>query len=141
LPAWHDQFTTPDPDRLVGEIGSQHTAAYAALMKRISALDHLVEELRWMGVPWRWTIAYQDSTRDVAFIIPDPDCPKLSIPIALEQIGRLDSKKLPKTVREGLARARVVGDVAWAEWEVASQAAATDLGKFLAKLERELAGV
>ncbi|MEQ8770693.1 MAG: hypothetical protein RIB60_09320 [Phycisphaerales bacterium] len=141
MPAWHDQFTTPDPDRLIGEIDPQHVPAHAALIKRLDGLDHLSEELRWMGVPWRWTIAYRDGSRDVAFIIPDPGSPKLAIPIALDRIARLESKKLPRTVRDGLAKARVVGEVAWAEWEIASQAAATDLGKFLVKLERELAGV
>lgn len=141
MPAWHDQFATPCLETLTAEIDPQHAPAWAAIQKRIGGLEGLTEDLKWMGIPWRWTITFKDGARDVVHLIPDPDAPRLAIPIAVEQITGLDTKKLPRTVRDGLARARVVGGIAWAEWEVTSQAAATDLGKFLAKLERELASV
>ncbi|GJM19472.1 MAG: hypothetical protein DHS20C14_16850 [Phycisphaeraceae bacterium] len=138
MSAWQDRFTTPQTADLDAGIHPDNAPAYQALRNRLEALDHLTPEIRWMGIPWRWTYVYVDeSGTDTAFLIPEPTNPALAMPLPLNRAEDLDAKRLAKTVREGLARARVVGDIAWPEWELSSVSAATELGKFIAKLERE----
>ncbi len=141
MPAWHDQFTPGCPDRLTNEIDEQFAPAFATIKKRLDGLDHLSCEVRWMGIPWRWSYVYHADEGDIAYLVPDPQSPMLAMPIALEQLASVETKKLARSVREGIARARVVDETAWVEWELASQAASNDVGKFVAKLQRELAGV
>jgi len=125
---WRDQFTIPHPDHLAEAIPEHRSQPVRELLKRLDALDGLTQEVRWMGIPWRWTLAYRDPDEgEVAYLVPDPECPRFAMPIPVGWIDGVDPKALARPVREGLARARVVGPVAWAEWNLDAASLASDL--------------
>ena len=139
MTAWENRFSTPDARALAAAIIEPCRAAFDAVLARLDSLEGASREVRWLGVPWRWTLAYRCDGEDVAFLVPDPQRPLLALPLAVAWLDGTDVKRLSRPVREGLARARVVGPTAWAEWELTSVTLATDLGRLLARAEREAA--
>lgn len=125
---WRDQFTVPHPDHLLEAIPPDRSAPARDLLASLDAIDGLSQEVRWMGIPWRWTLVFRDADHaDVAFLIADPERPAFAMPIPVGWIDGVDPSSLSRPVREGLARARVVGTVAWAEWALDAASLPADL--------------
>lgn len=125
---WRDQFVVPHPDHLVEAIPADRLEPFRKLLAALEPLDGLAQEVRWMGIPWRWTLAFREPDEgDLAFLVPDPERPRFAMPIPVGWIDGVDPRTLARPVREGLARARVVGQVAWAEWDLDAATLASDL--------------
>jgi hypothetical protein len=105
------------------------------------------EAISWQGLPWRWTLVYRcegDPTEVFAYLVPDPEAPKLSLPLTAEMIQSMPVKRMKKHIRETLDHARCVGALRWPTFEVTSKSALVDVldiakrkRKFIEKQQKE----
>lgn len=140
MTAWDNRFTTPDAPTLLSQIAEPCRDAFDTARARLDALEGATSTVRWLGVPWRWTLVYRVEGEDLAYLVPDPQRPVLAIPLPASWLDGPEAKRLSRPVRDGLARARVVGQTAWAEWELSSVTLATDLGRLLSRSQQQPAG-
>ena len=104
----------------------------------LRALPGVVEELSWQGVPWRWTLTYRfpeaAAERPGLYLIPDPNRPKISMPLPENVVQTLPLHRLKRHVRDGVTQGRKVNGVLWATWEVTSK---TQVGEILEIIARQ----
>lgn len=87
------------------------------------------ESLSWRGV-WHWTLAYRGQGRAepaCAYLIPDPERPRLCIMITEERLADLPLRKVSKAVRESVIHAPPVNGVRWPVWAIHSKAQVDEL--------------
>lgn len=122
--AWEDQFRIPTLDELRNHYPKQLGNLISLARERFLAFEGIEEEIVWQGLPWRWTLTYrcpEDPTRAWAYLVPDPEKPKISMPLTQEMVGALPMRRLKKYVRDGVVFARRVENVYWATWEVTNR--------------------
>src|SRR5690606_22832376 len=108
---------------LIAGLDERCAALVQLARDRFARVEGLREQVAWVGVPWRWTFRFVESdgdTRPRAFVVPQPGRPAVAMPLTLEQVERLQSRRISRFVRDGVAAAPVVGGVRWAEWEIAN---------------------
>lgn len=137
--AWTDQFSSPEPQTLIAEVPPPHDRVITDATDLFDRVDGFDCEVRWMGLPWRWTLVYREDDRDAIYVIPDPECPRVAMQIGVNTLAEGDLRKLARPVREGLARARVVGSSVWAEWDLATPGMVSNLDELVTRLWREAA--
>lgn len=137
--AWTDQFATPGAQTLIAEVPDPHDRVLTDTTDWLDRVDGFDCEVRWMGLPWRWTIVYREDDRDALFVIPDPESPKIAMQIGVNTLAEADMRRLSRPVREGLARARVVGQTVWAEWDLSTPGLAANLDELVNRLWRDAA--
>jgi len=123
--AWEDQFRMPSLDELRNHYPKQLGNLISAARDRLLEFDGVEEEIAWQGLPWRWTLTYrcpEDPTRAWAYLVPDPEKPKISMPLTQEMVAALPMRRLKKFVRDGVVFARRVENVYWATWEITNRA-------------------
>lgn len=127
--AWEDRFRTPKLDELLGAFNRQTLPCVELARSLLQSLPGAREELAWQGVPWRWTLTYwlPGSDRAAAFLVLEPNKPRLAFPISGETLGRLNPRKMSKSIRDGIVLASEVGGVRWACWELTGKAFVTEL--------------
>lgn len=128
--AWEDKFRTPSIADLRQHYNRQLGNLLDTARERFLAFPGVKEELSWQGLPWRWTILYMspdDPGRPWVYLVPDPEKPKISMPLTTETIGALPMQRLKKHVRDGVLAGRMVAGVHWATWEVTSKAQLQDV--------------
>lgn len=122
---WEDQFRVPTLDDLRGHYPKQLGNLIEVARERLLQFNGVREEVSWQGLPWRWTLVYrcpQDPVRAWAYLVPDPEKPKLSLPLTDEQVQALPMRRLKKFVRDGVLCARKVDSVYWATWDITNRA-------------------
>ncbi len=132
--AWQDRFVTPNPEALVAAVRAAETAAthFDELRDALNTDLALRETLGWHGIPWRWSFAYTvpghpDQTHPLAYLIPEPARPQIALPIRADAADAIGATKLHRSIKDGLANGKLVGDTLWAEWELASVPRIPDL--------------
>lgn len=128
--AWEDRFARPDAGALIEGVPKPQHQFMAHARERLLAIPGVREEVRWLGVPWRWSMVYlgpEARARPIAYLVPDPAKPRLAVPLAGDIVAALPLKKLPKFIREGLSLAPIVNAVRWCQWELPSKSAADDV--------------
>ncbi len=121
-PVWKNRFRTPQAPELLDAMDKQVSVVVAYARDLIRGFPQLSETLEWQGV-WNWTFTYSngDPRGPVAFVVPNPARPRLTLALPDEAIPNLPIKKLSRYVRDGLAHAPVVDGVRWAAWDIASK--------------------
>jgi hypothetical protein len=129
-PAWQDRFTPPDVDELLAGLGKQQLQLIEHARNGLLALDDVTEKVTWLGIPWRWTLAYGvegSEDRPWAYLVPQPGKPLLAIPMNSEMVKSLPMRRLPKFVRDVIAFSPRVAGVHWLQWELTGRGMVDDL--------------
>ena len=115
---WTDRFSQPSPESLIQGVPSALSGPIEAAMDKLRTLPGIQEMVLWQGV-WHWTIAYRheaDASRCMAYLIADPNKPRLCIPVPSELVPLLPIRKLSRFVRDGILHAPAVGTIRWSCW-------------------------
>jgi hypothetical protein len=124
---WEDRFQTPTAEELAGELHRQHAPAFAHAREIAGSGGR--EAVTWQGV-WNWTIEFRhngDAGPALAYLIPDPDRPRVCVPIPEEALAALGKRRLAKHVKDSLAHAPVVQGVRWPVWEIHTKAGVEEI--------------
>lgn len=126
---WPDRFREPTVEYLIEFLRRQNLPAFNQARTKLLALDGMHETIAWQGV-WNWTIGYRmagQSGSACAYLIPDPDKPRLCVPIAEHRLADLPTRKLSKIVREAILHAPAVNGDRWPVWAIQSKAQIDEL--------------
>lgn len=123
---WRDRFRTPRVVDLINAAPGSTAAIVRAVREQVIANTESTEAVRWLGIPWRWTLAFTRRGTDEPwlYLVPNPAEPRIAAVLSAEFVESLLRTCVVKSVREGAASARVVGATAWVEWRVESVAVA-----------------
>lgn len=128
---WADRFSTPTADGLAKAMDKPMSELVESARSWLHEFGTLTEEVSWQGDSWRWTLVYRTADRDErlpwVYLIPDPDGPKLAIPLQESEVRKLPLARAKKHVRDGISTAKRVEDTLWAVWDVASKSALDDV--------------
>jgi hypothetical protein len=151
---WSNKFQCPGPRQLREGYEPELRAVFDAARELILEREGLVETVVWHGVPWRWTLVYQDPagengyglalarpTRAFAYLIADPARLQVCLPLTREQIAAMPLKRFKKVSRDSIIFARAVAGVAWPNWDLPTQAAVEDVAEVVRRKHKMTAGV
>lgn len=143
---WADRFTTPTADGLRKAMDKPLGDLLETARTWLAEFGTLQEEVSWQGESWRWTLVYRAngsaSRYPWAYLIPNPEGPKLAIPLDESEVRKLPLARAKKHVRDGITTAKRVDNTLWAVWDVGSKTALDevfDLVKRRHKLAQEAA--
>jgi len=126
---WEDRFRSPTPEELLAAVCKSLLPATELASRILRDSESLRPTVQWRGV-WHWTIVFAhpgDPDPAAAYLIPDPIRPRLCIPFPEAAIADLPVKRLPKSVRDGLAHAPIVAGVRWPVWDIQNKAHTEEL--------------
>ncbi|MGP1272908.1 MAG: hypothetical protein ACTS22_06205 [Phycisphaerales bacterium] len=131
--AWLDRFSKPTAEALLRGYPQESADLLADLVSELTSRTGRAPTVQWMGIPWRWSIAFRRSSdaEPWAFLVPMDEAPVLAMPLAADVLDGPAGRALPKSLRDPIARAPMVGQVRWAEWPLLSHHAATELLSFI----------
>ena len=121
---WTDRFSKPEVGDLSAHYDGVVGALFDAARRSVAEPESVEERLVWQGLPWRWTLVFEhpgDPTKAFAYLVPDPQAPKISIPLTSEMIQRLPMRRMKKTIRDGIDSGNRVNSVVWACWDIGSE--------------------
>lgn len=131
---WHDRFTTPEPEQLIAPVREAEIGIepFETLRERLVEHLTLTEGIGWHGIPWRWSFSYAPAGGDpIAFLVPEPGRPQLCCEIPMDAADAITASKPHKSVREGLARGRLVGSTLWTEFELTAMSRPLELAELV----------
>lgn len=117
--AWVNVFSRPSLETLTGELAPEDADAFAAASEALGGRAGWNASLVWLGLPWRWAIAYSGRggcEPAFAYLIPDPRGSRVCIPVSLSGDTLPDTASLTKPVRTVLERSAIIAGYIWAEW-------------------------
>lgn len=132
-PPWQDRFQPPELKHLLAAMPKAARSEIEFVRATILGMDDFEERIAWRGVPWGWTLEYHARARMPgaaawAYIIPNPGAPSLCTPMPVDMAAMLlESKKLGKPARDGVAQGKRVGSMVWAQWVLASRATSEEV--------------
>ncbi len=121
---WTDRFSKPDIKQLRAHYDAASTDLFDEARRAVSERNSVEERLAWQGLPWRWTLVFEhpnDPTRAFAYLVPDPNSIKISVPLTTDMIQRLPLRRMKKTIRDGIESGNRIDAVVWACWDVATE--------------------
>jgi len=117
---WYDRFSKPQGTDLITSLPEETQKLAEEIRNRFSSLPGVSEQVEWMGLPWRWTLVYSTpshpSQRALAYLVPDPESVRISIPLEQSMLHLVTGSKASKTLRESMAQSSRVGGMIWPEW-------------------------
>lgn len=128
---WQNRFERPSIDDLRGHYNKQLCGYHDTAREFIKKFDNVTESIDWHGLPWRWSTRFDipevTVERGWVYLVPDPEGPKVSVPMTEDMVTRLPRTRLKKHIREGIEHAKKVGDVRWTEWTITSKSQLEDV--------------
>lgn len=121
---WADRFSKPDLKQLRSHYDKTATELFESARESVAESEAVEVRLAWQGLPWRWTLVYEhpnDPTRAFAYLVPDPQGVKISVPLTTDMIQRLPMRRMKKTIRDGIEMGNRINTVVWACWDVGSE--------------------
>lgn len=121
-PAWGDEFTRPDLERLIAGVEEKDRAAFRGVLEALLQRKGCRERIEWLGLPWRWTISVFRSQTEhpaLAYLVPRPVGALVCIPTPMLDHADPITPALTKPVRVALDRAPIIAGFVWPEWPVA----------------------
>ena len=121
---WTDRFSKPNLKQLRSHYDAAATNLFDEARRSVAEQDDVEERLAWQGLPWRWTLVFEhpnDPTRAFAYLVPDPESVKISVPLTTDMIQRLPMRRMKKTIRDGIEMGNRIDSVVWACWDVATE--------------------
>jgi len=137
--AWEDRFNAPSVEELLAEFGKQQLHLIEDAREGLLAFGGITERVTWLGIPWRWTLAYgvhSSGERPWAYLVPQPGKPVLALPMTSEMVKTLPMRRLPKFIRDVIAFSPRVAGVHWMQWELTGRGMVEELIE-LARRKRE----
>jgi hypothetical protein len=119
--AWEDRFTAPTVDELLAGFGKQQLQLIEHAREGLLGFEGVTERVTWLGIPWRWTLAYGvdgSGDRPWAYLVPQPGKPLLALPMNADMVKALPMRRLPKFIRDVIAFSPRVAGVHWLQWEL-----------------------
>jgi hypothetical protein len=119
--AWEDRFRAPTWEELRNASNRQMASLLEHAREKLVRLPNVRERLAWHGIPWRWSLAFSvpcDPDRPVAFLVPQPNHPRLAVPLPAEVLAQINLPRYSKPVREAILHAPQVAGVRWPAWEL-----------------------
>ncbi len=133
---WMDRFDEPSEQDLLEALPAEARVLTDLFRQGIDRLPDMSCTVEWQGLPWRWVLTYDApgvrADRAVAYLVPDPEAPRVAVPIDVEQVPRLLGPRSARTLREGVTHSSVVGDVVWTEWVLVTKVLTESLCKLVA---------
>lgn len=121
---WADRFSKPEVGQLSAHYDGSTSALFDSARENVARQQAVEERLAWQGLPWRWTLVFEhpsDPTRAFAYLVPDPQSLKISVPLTPEMIQRLPLRRMKKTIRDGIETGNRINSVVWACWDIGSE--------------------
>lgn len=140
---WHDRFNTPDSDELIEPVRTAETGIEPFEQLRVTLVEslELTETLGWHGIPWRWAFSYAPREEDpIAYLVPEPGRPQFCCRLDVDAADAVAASKPHRTIREGLARGRLVGSTLWTEWDLNAMTRAGDYADLVKVIAKHRAG-
>jgi hypothetical protein len=130
--AWSDRFTVPSVVSVVDALPPSRRLVVEYAREQLCLRD-LTEEFIWQGV-WRWSFVYtrpNEPHAASAFIIPDPELPRMCIPLRGGSIVRAVSRPLSSYIRDPIIAAQTIDGTRWPSWHIESVEQIDDLAHLL----------
>lgn len=121
---WADRFSKPDLKQLHSHYDKPSTELFETARRSVAEPDAVEVRVAWQGLPWRWTLVFEhpnDPTRAFAYLVPDPQGVKISVPLTTDMVQRLPLRRMKKTTRDGIETGNRIEQVVWACWDVGSE--------------------
>ncbi len=130
--AWEDRFQRPTIEQILAEIPKPVGTLAAAARDAFVKVGAMTERLTWHGVPWRWAFEYAaPGGEPAAYLIPNPQRVMVAIPVPVDLMAALPTKKVPKPIRDVVMLAPVVGTSRWAQWDLSAKQQIDELTAFI----------
>jgi hypothetical protein len=139
---WQERFSTPRLEQLLARYAPPVADLVPPLLAGLRGIEGVGEELRWFGIPWRWSLGFRharDLSREWAVLVLKPDKPDLIVPLTHALLERFPSRRFTRGVRDGIVHAPQVAGVFWAQWEITSRPQVDELLDLL-KVKMDRAG-
>lgn len=125
---WQDRFNKPEVDSLLAALEATHRSLFERARDGLLTLEGCAERFGWEGVPLRWCLAFSaDDAEPFAYLIPDPEEPKICLPLPATLLDTLKPREVTKIIREGILASSPVDGVFWPTWSLASKSGVDDL--------------
>ncbi|MBX3375709.1 MAG: hypothetical protein KF678_01745 [Phycisphaeraceae bacterium] len=128
--AWEERFETPRLEALLAVYSKTQAGLIEQARSAILAMDGATESITWLGIPWRWTLAYGargSSDRPIVYLVPQPGKPLLALPMSGDVVSLLPVRRLPKYIRDVIAFSPKVAGVHWMQWELTGRTQVDEL--------------
>ena len=140
--AWEDRWREPTPDQLLEVLKDQHRSPLQWLVEQARQLADVELHMRWYGKAWKWTLelSFTDSEGNdlgvLAYVVPSPELPIVSIPLPTETYDELPMRRLNKYIRDGIRSAKRAVSLYWVSWTPASKSDAEHLFDLIKRKHR-----
>ena len=128
--AWTDEFNVPSPEQLRKELTDESCPVFDELRALLGGHDGVVEQPRWYGDCWHWTLSYlldeqalMDPSAEwepLALIIPSPEDVQLAMWLDPDFVESINTRRLKRGVREGLELGCPPFTTRWGIWSIPS---------------------
>jgi len=127
--SWQDRFQTPGVAELLAPFAKPQLQLIEQARQSLLQLDGVTESIAWLGIPWRWTLAFgvEGAGRPWAYLVPQPGKPLLAIPMSGETVAALPIRRLSKFIRDVIVLSPKVAGVHWMQWEITGRTQVEDL--------------
>lgn len=126
---WEDKFNEPEIDTLRELYPKVVRMLFDEARERLLEFSDVTEELAWEGLPWRWCLRFTvpgDPTRAFAFLVPNPEKPRLGVSFTGEMLKSMPLHRLKKYMKETLVASHDVGGMFWTTLDFASKSQLDD---------------
>lgn len=122
--SWKDEFNIPSVADLRGDLPAIAADLFDASRAGMLEFDALIEQPKWFGDCWFWTLAYflqGEATKEdkpLALIIPATEDLQIAAPLDEEFLGSLNTRRMKRAVRDGLELSTPPYSTRWAIWSI-----------------------
>jgi hypothetical protein len=121
--AWEDRFAEPTWEDLSAGLPKELHKLCERLRQTILGERSMKEQVRWCGLPWRWSLTFLGNKRDDlawAYLVPNPESPALGIPLPAELAHTMEQDTDSRRIRDTLTGAKRSSGVAWSSWPLST---------------------
>lgn len=121
---WQDEFNVPTLDDLRIDLPLPSAELFDTMRTFLLSNENILEEMRWYGDCWFWTISYYlkgentDDDLPIAVIIPAPDNLQVAAPLDRDFLAQLNTRRMKRAIRDGIDLAAEPYSTQWAVWPV-----------------------
>jgi len=128
---WANRFARPTIETLRSHYNKQLCGYLDTARSHLLGFEKIKESLDWHGLPWRWSMRFDipgvTIDRGWVYLVPDPEGPRVSVPLTEEMVEKLPKTRLKRHIREGVEHARTIGNIRWTEWAITSKSQLEDV--------------
>lgn len=113
---WEDRFSEPTWDDLCSNFSKEINALCEELRQAILDVRGLKEQVRWCGLPWRWSLTFLSSKRDDvawAYLVPRPETPAVGLPLETDLAEELLDDPASRRLKDAITDAKRTNGCTW----------------------------